>query len=174
MQTLPVTASPVIREIRDLYEYNRWANHRMLDAAATLTAEQLTRDIQSSFPSVQATLAHVLGVEWLWLHRWGGVSPMGLPAEWDLSTFDALRRQWQAVEAEQTAFLAQLTDARLSADVAYRNVAGEAFSAPLWQLLRHVANHSTYHRGQVATLFRQLGIGVPATDLGLFYRQQER
>lgn len=164
----------MISEIRELYGYNRWANHRMLDAAATLTAEQLTRDLHSSFPSVQATLAHVLSVEWVWLQRWLGDSPTSIPSEWDLSGRDALRRQWAEVERDQSAFLHDLTDEDLRRVVSYRNVAGESFTAPLWQLLRHVVNHSTYHRGQVATLFRQLGIGVPATDLGLFYREREQ
>lgn len=164
----------MIHEIRELYEYNRWANHRMLGAAARLTAEQLTRDLQSSFPSVQATLAHVLSVEWVWLQRWLGESPTSIPSAWDLSSVDALRRRWAEVERDQSLFLDDLKDEEFRRVVSYRNVAGEPFAAPLWQLLRHVVNHSTYHRGQVATLIRQLGMGVPATDLGLFYREQER
>lgn len=163
----------MVDEIRELYAYNRWANRRILDVVAELTPEQFHRDLDSSFPSVQATLAHVLGVEWLWLQRWGGVSPTGLPGGWDLSTFSVLRMTWRSVEEEQAAFFARLTAADLAATVAYRNVAGEAFEAPLWQLLRHVANHSTFHRGQVVTLLRQLGVSrVPATDLSIFYREQ--
>ncbi len=167
------TAAGMLEEIRDLFVYSRWANGRLLDVVAELTPEQFHRDLGSSFPSVQTTLAHMLGVDWLWLQRWGGVSPAGLPAEWDLSTFTTLRMQWRSVEEERTAFLARLTEADLASTIAYRNVAGEAFEALLWQLLRHVANHSTFHRGQVVTMLRQLGVSrVPATDLSIFYREQ--
>jgi len=57
-----------------LYEYNSWANSRSLDACSTLSDEQFTRDIGSSFRSVRDTLSHVCEVEWLWLERWHGRS----------------------------------------------------------------------------------------------------
>src|SRR5690606_6713353 len=63
--------------------YNRWANHRILDAAAKLDAEALDRDLGSSSPSVRATLAHTLAAEWAWLSRWKGTSPTGLPDSWE-------------------------------------------------------------------------------------------
>jgi len=61
-----------------LYEYNSWANRRSLDACSTLTDEQFTRDIGSSFRSVRDTLSHICEVEWLWLERWHGRSANSL------------------------------------------------------------------------------------------------
>lgn len=162
----------MIEEIRELFEYNRWANGRVLGAAARLSAEEFTRDLGSSFPSVRATLAHMLSSEWIWLSRWQGSSPAGMPESWDLSTIEALRARWGEVERGQEEFLARLTDGALGEVISYRNLRGEPNSAPLWQLLRHVVNHSTYHRGQVTTLLRQLGAEAVGTDLVLFYRER--
>jgi uncharacterized damage-inducible protein DinB len=161
----------MIPEILDLYAYNRWANDRVLDAAAALTPVELDRDLKSSFPSVRETLAHILTAEWVWLSRWNGVSPGGPPAGWDLSTLDGIRGRWSEVERERAALLASLDDDALERTIDYRNTKGEPFSSPLVHLLRHVVNHSSYHRGQVVTMLRQLGHAAPATDLVIYHRQ---
>lgn len=159
-------------EARDLYAYNTWANRRILDAAATLDADALARDLRSSFPSVLATLAHIVAAEWIWLRRWSGESPGGVPADWELTSLEAIRRRWDAVEAERMALLEALDDAALARDVDYRNTAGVAYTSRMDEMLRHVVNHSTYHRGQVVTMLRQLGATPPATDLIAFYRER--
>ena len=156
-------------EIRQLYDFNRWANARILDAAAALAPDAFDRDLGSSFPSVRATLAHVLGAEWIWLSRWNGTSPTAQPA-WELDDVSSVRARWTEVEAGQAVFLASLDDDRLDQAIDYRNLAGEPYRSPLWQMLRHVVNHSTYHRGQVTTMLRQLGAAPPATDLILYFR----
>ena len=102
-----------------LYGYDRWANRRMLDAVSRLTDAEFTRDLGSSFPSVQATLAHLLAAHWVWLERWQGRSPSGLPdAGWDVGSFAALREKWSEVEAGQQAFVEALTDEVAAADLA--------------------------------------------------------
>jgi uncharacterized damage-inducible protein DinB len=159
-----------VREILQLYEYNRWANHRVLDAASALWEEDFTRDLGSSFGSVRDTLVHILASEWIWLSRWEGRSPREIPHGWATSGYAELRSHWTDVEERQRRFVAELTDARLDEVVSYRNTSDEQFHAPLWQMLRHVVNHSTYHRGQVITMLRQLGAEACSTDLILFFR----
>jgi uncharacterized damage-inducible protein DinB len=66
----------------------------------------------------------------------------------------------------------RLSDDSLRSTVRYRTTEGDTYEAPLWQLMRHVVNHSTYHRGQVATMLRQLGATAPATDLVVFHRER--
>lgn len=66
-----------------------------------------------------------------------------------------------------------LSDERLDEVVAYRTVAGVPQESAIWEMLRHVVNHGTYHRGQLATMLRQLGVAPPSTDLILFYRTVE-
>lgn len=157
-------------EMEDLFAYDRWANRRVLDACAALPDEAVRRDMDSSFPSVLATLEHVLSSEWIWLERWNGRSPLAAPDAWDLSTLVRIREEWARVENAQAAFLRSLTDDGLSDPVEYRNTRGQQFTAPLGQLMRHMVNHSTYHRGQIATMLRQLGHAPPATDLVLYHR----
>jgi uncharacterized damage-inducible protein DinB len=159
------------QEIQDLYAYNRWANRRILGAAGALPAGERARDLGSSFPSVQATLAHVLGAEWIWLERWNGRSPGGLLAGGDLDDWAELGRRWDDVEAAQARFVGSLTPPDLRRTVDYRTTDGTPYAAPLAQLLRHVVNHSTYHRGQVVTMLRQLGAAAPATDLVVYHRE---
>ena len=158
-------------EARELFAYAGWANGLVCEAASALSEEQLGDSIASSFPSVGGTLAHMVGAEWVWLRRWLGESPSGFP-EWVAKPVLAeLRARLSAVEHERDAFVARLSDADLGRAVSYRNLAGQAFSDPLGNLMRHVVNHSTYHRGQVATQLRQLGFKPPSTDLIVFLRQ---
>jgi uncharacterized damage-inducible protein DinB len=156
-------------EVNELYAYNRWAAARILGAVAPLDAEQFTRDTGSSHPSVRDTLVHILGAEWVWLSRWRGVSPRAMSPGWSTLDYEGLVAQWRRHEAEQAEFLEGLTDGRLDEPVSYTNLRGDPFTMPLRHLLRHVVNHSSYHRGQVTTMLRQLGMPAVATDLVLFH-----
>jgi uncharacterized damage-inducible protein DinB len=163
---------PMVEELRELYDFNRWANRLLLASAKELTPEQFGRDLGSSFPSVQATLAHILGAESVWLDRWRGLSPSGIPAEFRSPDIESLQARWGVNDAEQVRFLDGLSDAKLRTPIRFRSFAGVDYETPLWVLMRHVVNHGTYHRGQVATLLRQLGATPPSTDLVLYYRTQ--
>ena len=160
-------------EIRDLLTFNRWANARMRAAVAQLSEEELTRDLRSSYPSVRATVLHVMASEWVWLTRWLGTSPPAMPDVWNGYSWAQIEVEWNAIETAQKAYIDNLSDQDLERVIAYRNFKGESHSNPLWQLLRHVVNHSSYHRGQITTMLRQLGRQPTATDLVLYYRQQQ-
>lgn len=161
----------MVSDIAYLFAYNEWANRKTFDAAAALTPAQRSQHIESSFPSVNATLAHIVGAEWIWLERWMGRPTGGFPEWVTTPDFDDLRRRLAAIEAERRAFIDGLTGMRLSADLSYRLLNGAESSQPLHILMRHLANHSTYHRGQIATFFRQLGVTPPSTDLIRFARE---
>jgi len=155
-------------DIHLLYEYDRWANARMLDAVSRLSAEQFTADFSSSFHSVRDTLTHLLSADWIWLRRWKGTSPTAMLNPADFSDFAALRAKWAEVEKEQMAFVEQLTDELLASRLAYTNTKGERSEYPLGQLMQHVVNHSSYHRGQITSFLRQLGAEPVATDFLIF------
>jgi len=158
-------------DIELLYAYDRWANQRILEGVSVLTLEQFTKDLGGSFRSIRDTLAHILGGNWIWLCYWKNP-----PAtENDLSALQsararrfspdefpdaaALRTRWAEIEKEQQDFLTQLTDEMLHQPLPFR---GGRIS--LGYLMQHVANHSTYHRGQVALMMQQMGMQPPATD----------
>ncbi|HJQ22944.1 MAG TPA: DinB family protein [Blastocatellia bacterium] len=152
------------QDIATLFDYNRWANAQMLDTVARLTPEQLRRDLATSHHSVHETLTHILAAEWIWLMRCRGVSPKALLDPNDFADLDALKRRWAEVEQGQQELIDELSDERLDGLIAYTNTRGEHWEYPLGQILQHVFNHSTYHRGQVTAMLRQLGAEVVMTD----------
>lgn len=159
-------------EARVLCDFNVWANRRMLDACGALTDEQFTRDLGSSFPSVRDTLVHIMGGECLWEELWRGrsVNRETMAREFPNDLFPNLasvRARWEQVEADLLNFVRGLTPADLEKTVEVR---GHQFAYPLRSLLQHLVNHGTYHRGQVATMLRQLGVAPRATDYHLFLR----
>jgi uncharacterized damage-inducible protein DinB len=155
-----------------LLEYTEWANHRVVGAAATLSVDDFKRDLGSSYGGVRGTFAHMLGAEWIWLERFKGVSPERILDEGEFPDVPALRERWRAVEDHRQSWFRSLRPAAVRRKIRYRNIKGEPFEAPLWQLVQHVANHATYHRGQVITLLRLLGAKPVATDMSLWDREQ--
>jgi uncharacterized damage-inducible protein DinB len=159
--------------IRELYRYNRWANARAFEAVATLSQEQFARDLGSSHPSVRDTITHIVWAEWLYLQRWQGTSPQTVFRASEFPGWSDLKARWSEVEAEQARFVESLTAERLVASVRYVNLQGESWEYPLWRQMYHLVNHSSYHRGQLTTLLRQLGAPPRPTDFLLFHDELE-
>lgn len=163
-----------ITPFRESFAYNRWANRRTREAIAPLTPEQFTREIGGSYGSLRNTVAHLISSEWVWLRRWKGSSPAVPPfADADL-TLDNLESTWRPIETETQAYVEALTPAGLDEAIAYKTTRGQPFAEPLWQQLQHMVNHSSYHRGQIVTLVRQLGASPIGTDLIAYYRGRDR
>lgn len=159
-------------DLKTLYAFNAWARKRILDAVAQLDEGAYRKDLGNSFGSVHGTVVHILGAEEAWLRRWHGMSPTALLSPDTFASFTEVRRHWDALEADYQRFLAGLTEQDVQRVFHYRDLRGNAYATPLWQMMQHVVNHSSYHRGQVTTLLRQLGAKPVATDLIAFYRQQ--
>jgi uncharacterized damage-inducible protein DinB len=150
--------------IAKLFAYARWANAKTLDSISPLSSEEFNRKIGGSFGSIQATLGHLYGAEWVWLERWHGRSPRALPSSPEGWTLDDFREKWRPVEEGHAAFVAQLTPERMTQPLTYVNFAGETMTYPFGEALVHMANHGTYHRGQIATMLRQLDHKPVSTD----------
>ena len=155
-----------------LYDYNAWANHRTLESCAALTDDQFTRDLGSSFRSVRGTLAHILGAEWVWYERFQGRSPTALAAGMEFPDLATVGARWTELERNLLSLVAGLTAEDLARAYEFRTIKGVTYTNTLWQALQHVVNHGSYHRGQVATLLRQLGAKPNYTDLIYFYRER--
>ena len=150
--------------LRELFAFQRWATAKILDCVAPLTDEEFRRPIGGSFGSLSGTLLHAYGADWVWLERLHGRSPRSLPQGEERASFEELRTRWSAVGDERDAFFAKLSPARLEEWISYVNFAGESCRYRLDEVLFHIANHLTYHRGQIAAQLRQLGKPSVATD----------
>jgi uncharacterized damage-inducible protein DinB len=166
-------------DIHLLYEYDRWANRRVLQAASALGTEQFTRDLGGAFRSVRDTLVHIIAGEWGWLEYWRAclkgqsIDSAFLPdLDRRLATLfapaafpdvAAVERKWTEVEKEQVEFLNRVTDESLQQMLPFREA-----QARLVYLMQHLANHGTYHRGQIALMMRQLGAEPLSTNFHEF------
>ena len=159
-------------DIRRLYDYNSWANHRTLEAVAALSSEQFLKPMGSSFSSVRDTLAHIYGGEWIWLERFQGRSPSSLPDAKQFADIASLRGAWIELEGRLLGFVGSQTQDALNRILEYKTLNFGVYTNPLWESMQHVVNHGTYHRGQVTTMLRQLGAKAIATDLMHFYRER--
>lgn len=153
----------------ELLEYHHWATNLTVNAVKVLTPEQFTRDLGSSFPSVRDTLVHVFTADRAWLGRLEGQSLPRANAA-DFATLDSLLEVWEPVLTRWPSVVESLGDSgRL---IGYKSFAGDPFTNSIGQIVRHIVNHGTYHRGQVATILRQLGAQAVSSDLIYFYRER--
>lgn len=162
-----------LADIQTLYDFNYWAKARIMSVVETLSQEQFTKNLGSSHGGIHGTLVHIVGAEHIWLSRWIGQAVFRLLDPKDYSTIPAVRQKWDEVEQQMGEFVGGLTEENLSAIVTYKTTEGRQFSNPLWQMMQHVINHSTYHRGQIVTMLRQLGVKPIGTDLITFYREKQ-
>jgi uncharacterized damage-inducible protein DinB len=161
-----------IDDCRLLYDFNAWANQRTLGACSDLAPEQFTRDLGSSFRSLRDTLAHIYGAEWIWLERWHKRIPTSLPTAADFPDFESIRKRLTEMDRALVEYVAGLAADDVHRMAEFKTLAGLAQAQPLWQCLQHVANHSTYHRGQITTMLRQSGAKPVGTDMIGFYRER--
>ncbi len=161
-------------EIRTLFSYNRWANHLLLVACEPLSPSAFTHDLGTSHGSVRGTLVHTLWAEWIWLRRWQGTSPKQVFAEDEFPDVAAIAARWAEVDRDREVLLGGLTENRIAGPVGYENLKGQRWEYPLGHMMQHVVNHSSYHRGQVVTLLRQLGLKPPTTDFLVFFDEGGR
>jgi uncharacterized damage-inducible protein DinB len=159
--------------LQTLLDYHYWARDRALDAAERLTPEQFTTDLGNSFPSVRDTLVHLFSADWIWCARWEGESPQTMLDPKTFPDVASIRAAWKEHEQKVRAVLTTLGENGIARVIEYRMMNGVASAQPFWQMLQHVVNHGSYHRGQVTTMLRQLGAAPPkSVDLIAFYRER--
>lgn len=157
---------------KEAAEYNLWANTIVCGWLEQISDEQWTKEIISSFNSIQETVLHVISAERAWLQRFKQE-----PVEWLQSTFKGTKDEhiqlWKATSTELKSFIDAFDENALNTNLDFKRLNGEAYSMPYYQLFAHVVNHATYHRGQLVTMLRQAGFnGVGSTDLLGVYRKK--
>ena len=153
--------------------YNAWANSRLYDATARLSAEQYRADRGAFFKSVHGTLNHLLVTDRIWMQRFTGEgdAPNRLNAIL-FESFDDLRAARAVEDRRIVDFVDGLDDGRIAGTIKYRRVSSpEEFEQQLAPALAHWFNHQTHHRGHVHALLTGLVGEAPELDLLFFQRQ---
>jgi uncharacterized damage-inducible protein DinB len=160
-----------LQEIKTLAAYNAWATHRVFQAVEALPAEETARDLKSSHKSIHGTLTHMVGAEKIWLSRMTGNPDKGMVRPSDVPTIADVRALWEQTGFATAKFLGTMTDRKLQETFSMSTAAGDQFTHTFAQALQHVVDHSSYHRGQVITLMRQMGYTPPNTGMISFFRE---
>lgn len=148
--------------------YNAWANKMVFAAASELSDEEYNRDLGAFFGSVHLTLNHILVGDQLWLQRIEGTgsAPESLDAllHEDLPSLGVARKM---EDARIRRVMLGLTEDDCQKDLTYQSVAGDTFTMPMWQVLTHLFNHQTHHRGQAHAMLTMLG--QPSLEMDFIY-----
>ena len=172
-QNTPSSNRAMKEFLSQLAAYNIWANHKLLEAILALPEEKQKQELPSSFNSLYTTVLHMFHAESVWWQRMKLQERIILPMETFKGSMQELaseslqqNRQWQE-------WVNNATDPMLEHVFQYYNQKKESFKQPTYQMLLHVFNHGTYHRGQLVNMLRQLGIEkIPATDFIVWSRKK--
>ncbi len=144
--------------------YNHWANERLALIIADLDDATCFVTVPSSFSNLFETIEHIWQAELAWMQRIARVTLVEKPKFENKNTkvlLSALLEQGMLFKN----LIENMTEDELHENVNYKNWQGNPFSTPTWQIVQHVINHSTFHRGQLVTMLRQLGVTtIPSTD----------
>jgi uncharacterized damage-inducible protein DinB len=160
-----------MRDMRMLFEYNSWANARILAAASGISpAQYLTH---GAFPhgGLRGTLVHTLFAEWVWRLRWQGTPPeVGWELE-DVPTFEGLRTRWLDEKIRLMRFVDGLTDEELGVEFDYVSTEGGRHRRAMWESMLHLVNHGTQHRSEAAAMLTEMGHSPGDIDLIVFLNE---
>lgn len=148
-----------------LVEYQQWANAKIVAQLKTLQPEVLEKEFGGSFPSLRLTVLHMLQADYRWLHRLKGNPIVTIPTEWQSDSSQNLLTTWLDVQGQLVETVKTLSAEQL---IAFTIATGDRFELPLHEVITHVVNHATYHRGQVVNQLRMAGENPVNTDYFLF------
>jgi uncharacterized damage-inducible protein DinB len=164
----------ILRTMQDdyvsLFTFNRWANTRMLDACRKLSFEQYTAEPFPGWSSVRFTVWHIALVTDVWGHMLADDPDRSFPTEAEVPTVDEAVHLLERASRTFDSIVPKLTPEQLTTP---RTFIGSGWTViiPPWAVLRHVVNHTTYHRGQVASKLKRFGIQQPETDVVFCFGQ---
>lgn len=154
--------------------YNAWANARLYGMARLLPDEQYRRDVGAFFRSLHGTLNHIMTADLIWMRRLTGSGDH--PGKLNAIVFDELASLSAARQREDQRiidFVETLPDARLEEPLDYQTLNGTPARQPRREILAHLFNHQTHHRGQAHAVLTLLGVAEP-DPMDLLIMQRER
>lgn len=153
--------------------YHLWANKQLFDVILKLSTEQQQQEIVSSFPGIHATLLHMWDAEYIWWQRLKLQENIERPSTLRTYTTEELIQNILLQSEQWKSWVLQANDAQLNFVFAYHNTKREQFKDKVSQMLLHLFNHGTYHRGQLVTMLRQVGATkLPSTDFIAWVRKK--
>ena len=156
------------QDILTLYQYNRWANAKILNNASNLPQEQFLAPASFPHGGLRSTLVHALFAEWIWRQRWEGTSPTGRFKPEEFPTFASLQTRWLEEERHLMSFVNNVTDDQLNSTFRYTDTKGRPFTRVLWHAMAHVVNHGTQHRSEAAAMLTEFGCSPGDIDFIYF------
>jgi uncharacterized damage-inducible protein DinB len=153
--------------------YHAWANGQLFDTLLSLAEEQQHAIVSSSFPSLYKTVLHMLDAESIWWQRLKLQERLDRPSDGFSGDMQALCTRLQQQDKQWQDWVSSASENALQHEFIYFNSKKERFKQPVYQMLLHLFNHGTYHRGQLVTMLRQLGVEkIPATDFIVWSRRK--
>jgi uncharacterized damage-inducible protein DinB len=151
--------------LKQYASYNSWASQRILDVIIALPEEKQLMQLPSSFDSLYKTVLHMLDAENIWWQRMKMQERIIRPSENFTGNLQELASNLLQQSKQWEEWVANASDLSLDHVFQYYNNKKEHFKMPIYQMLQHVFNHGTYHRGQLITMLHQLGVEkLPSTD----------
>jgi len=163
-----------IRDIQLFYEYNYWANGKILLASAGVTHDQFTAPASFPYGGLRGTLLHILDAEWGWRALFQSIKDASdlLPTDYpDLKSIEA---RWREEETAMRAYLAGLSDIDMENHLRYTTDEGLQRDRILWHCLVHVVNHGTQHRSEAAALLTDFGHSPGDLDFTVFLNEWKK
>lgn len=153
--------------------YNSWANGLILATIGSLSSEQQQAEVRSSFPGLFKTVLHMLDAESIWWQRIRLQEKIEIPSKTFSGEMNELSQRLLKQDKLWENWVASLNEHGLQHEFIYYNSKKERFKQPVYQMLLHLFNHGTYHRGQLVTILRQLGVEkIPQTDFAVWSRKK--
>jgi uncharacterized damage-inducible protein DinB len=160
--------------LQEFSTYNVWAGKLLLDRIQLLTEAQIHEEIVSSFPGLYKTVLHMLDAESIWWQRLRLQERIVIPSQEPPLPFAELSKKLLQQSGLWQEWVRNASEPAIQHVFAYQNSKKEQFKQPVYQVLLHLFNHGTYHRGQMVTLLRQLGItDIPQTDFIIWSRTKK-
>jgi uncharacterized damage-inducible protein DinB len=155
----------------ELADYNIWANNNAISWLNQIGDEQWKQVVTSSFSSLQQTVMHVASAEKVWVDFWNRVPDPVFLSTGFKGTKNELIDIWKQSSAGLKNFIEKYPEENLTQPITFKWPGGGEGQMEFSQTFSHIINHSTYHRGQLVTILRQLGFtNLSSTDLATYCR----
>ena len=159
--------------LQQLSAYHLWANNLLMNVIKSLAPELHQKELPSSFNSLQKTVLHMWSAESIWWQRVKLQERIIAPADNFNGNMQDILKQFKTQNSQWNEWVIRAQTHHLEHVFQYRNLKGEQFKQPIYEMLLHLFNHGTYHRGQIVNMLRQLGIEkIPQTDFIVWSRKK--